>query len=365
MPNYGPFAPAQIDFSPLVQMGQDIGGLIKKRRDEETIRRAMQNGDYSAAVQTLLQAGDTENAAKVAKIQELQQGGQERFSLTPQFDQEGNAYFPGSRGSLNKSGVDLQQPRVFVQTPQAVDERGKYGGTYGTTPKDYVTPEAQKEEGDIRGKAIQALPAAEAMVNRVTGAINRVEKDPNLSNAIGPVQSRLPTLREGTADVEANIEQAIGGTFLSAYETLKGAQAITDVEGEKATAAFTRLHNMKQSEPGYRKALADAKYEVVELANVVRKKAGVPTRPNPYKKPEGVPETPQAESQYNSPQAAITAASRSKGSAAAGVGEPVPSANDMAALRQYNNNPQFRAEFEKIYGPGSVDRWLMNDGFGR
>lgn len=365
MPNYGPFAPAQIDFYPLTSIGEDIGGLIKQRRDQEIIRQAMQKGDYSTAVQTLLQAGDAANAAKVAKIQEMQQGGQERFSLTPQFDQEGNAYFPGSRGSLNRSGVDLQQPRVFVQTPQAVEERGKYGGAYGLTPKDYAGPEAQKEVGDSQGKAMQALPAAESMVNRVTGAINRIEGDPNLKNAIGPVQSRLPTLRGATADVEANIKQAIGGTFTSAYESLRGAQAITDVEGEKATAAITRLQDMQQSEPGYRKALADAKYEVFELGNIVRKKAGVPTLQNPYQKPEGTPETPSAESKYSSPQEAVSAASRSRGSAAAGVGEPVPSANDMAALRQYSNNPQFREEFERIYGPGSVDRWLMNDGFGR
>lgn len=44
---------------------------------------------------------------------------------------------------------------------------------------------------------------------------------------------------------------------------------------------------------------------------------------------------------------------------------PVPSANDFSMLKQHANDPQFRQEFEQIYGPGSVDRWLQNDGTGR
>lgn len=44
---------------------------------------------------------------------------------------------------------------------------------------------------------------------------------------------------------------------------------------------------------------------------------------------------------------------------------PVPSANDYQMLKQHNNDPAFRVEFEKIYGPGSVDRWLQNGGMGR
>jgi hypothetical protein len=42
---------------------------------------------------------------------------------------------------------------------------------------------------------------------------------------------------------------------------------------------------------------------------------------------------------------------------------PRPSSNDMQMLKQHANNPQFRAEFEKLYGAGAVDRWLNNDGW--
>jgi hypothetical protein len=42
---------------------------------------------------------------------------------------------------------------------------------------------------------------------------------------------------------------------------------------------------------------------------------------------------------------------------------PRPSANDMEMLKQHANNPEFRKEFESLYGAGAVDRWLNNDGW--
>jgi hypothetical protein len=42
---------------------------------------------------------------------------------------------------------------------------------------------------------------------------------------------------------------------------------------------------------------------------------------------------------------------------------PRPSDNDMQELTKHQADPAFREEFERIYGPGSVDRWLNNDGW--
>jgi hypothetical protein len=43
------------------------------------------------------------------------------------------------------------------------------------------------------------------------------------------------------ADFQAKVKEILGGAFLDAYETLRGAQAITDVEGKKATESRTRI----------------------------------------------------------------------------------------------------------------------------
>jgi hypothetical protein len=43
------------------------------------------------------------------------------------------------------------------------------------------------------------------------------------------------------ADFQAKVKEILGGAFLEAYETLRGAQGITDVEGRKATESRTRM----------------------------------------------------------------------------------------------------------------------------
>jgi hypothetical protein len=58
------------------------------------------------------------------------------------------------------------------------------------------------------------------------------------------------------ADFYTLLEQVQGGTFMQAFNNLKGAGQITEQEGAKATAAIARL-NPRQSEEGFNKALMD------------------------------------------------------------------------------------------------------------
>jgi hypothetical protein len=312
----------QLDFSGITQAAKGIAGGLTDLLDSRSVQNAWEasGGDYNEAIKKLIAAGDTDGAAALAKIQRVNEGDDPRFGLQPIWDSDGNAYQLNSAGGAQKIEGQFPPRMNYVQTPQGVypmpvqggmPQQAQGGGTthqvYGSPeeataggvdqgmqapqygqpiPKDYTTPEVQKEVGDSQGKAMQALPASKAMANRVIGAISKLESNPNLKDAIGSLQSRLPTVFDKTADVEADIQQAIGGTFTSAYESLRGAQAITDIEGTKATAAITRLQELKQSEPGYRQALADAKYEVFNLHNIVRQKAGLPPEENPYPPPQ-------------------------------------------------------------------------------
>jgi len=73
----------------------------------------------------------------------------------------------------------------------------------------------------------------------------------------GVVGAGIPGVRffEGTqaADFDALLEQVQGGAFLKAFADLRGGGAITQIEGEKATAALTRVKRA-QSEIGFVKA---------------------------------------------------------------------------------------------------------------
>jgi hypothetical protein len=334
----GVYNPRPLDFSELANIpdafwkGQDRGALGTAR---EEVSAALKNGDMQGAAAALAKLDPTKAYAVAGDT------GNDRYGMQFAFDEYGNAYQPYSGGGVRpvtgEGGSRLIQPGTWVQTPQGVSWQPKNkavgsgvppsqgggvthpvygsqeeadaaapqdggGGVYegdpnsapataapapGTSylPKNYATPETQKVGAEISEKTRKAIPAAEGMTRRVISAIEQVEKNPNLKNVIGTIQGRMPTFGEKNTDVEEYIAQVIGGTFTSVYESLRGAQAITDVEGAKATAAITRLQNLKQSEAGYRRALSDAKYEVFDLVNVMRSKANLPLEENPYEKP--------------------------------------------------------------------------------
>jgi hypothetical protein len=92
---------------------------------------------------------------------------------------------------------------------------------------------------------------------------------------IGGIQGYIPKVlqTEGMAGAQARIDEVQGGTFLAAYQTLRGAGAITDKEGAKATDALNRLNKQGVSEKEYRAALKEFKEEVGKLREIARKKA--------------------------------------------------------------------------------------------
>lgn len=91
------------------------------------------------------------------------------------------------------------------------------------------------------------------MVDNGTNAINQIDallKHPGLKQSIG-IPSYLPVIR-GTprADFEARKAQLDSEAFLQAFAAMRGAGAISNIEGEKATTAISRMKNA-QSEPEF------------------------------------------------------------------------------------------------------------------
>lgn len=159
---------------------------------------------------------------------------------------------------------------------------------------------------ESKAKAIDAMPAAEQRIGRVLGLLDDIVSHPNLSSLTGwenkawrglegtinNVKGFIPfagggkvefpeTVIPETENLVAKIKQVQGNAFLQAFESLKGAGAITEKEGEKATEAMNRLGTFGQSDKGYREALMDARREMYELLNIVRQKAGVKEVPAP------------------------------------------------------------------------------------
>jgi len=86
--------------------------------------------------------------------------------------------------------------------------------------------------------------------------INEIYNDPNLESITGMIQGRIPPMSQAGTDLNVKIEQAKGQVFMSAFESLKGAGAITENESAAATAAIARLQR-EQSAEAYRKSLKE------------------------------------------------------------------------------------------------------------
>ena len=106
------------------------------------------------------------------------------------------------------------------------------------------------------------------------------------SNAVGagiPFASSVPGTE--TANFSSMHDQVTSQAFLQAYETLRGTGSIATKEGEKATAAITRM-NKSQSEDEYVKAAREFQDSVQKMIDNAKKKAATAQgKINPVKVP--------------------------------------------------------------------------------
>lgn len=115
-----------------------------------------------------------------------------------------------------------------------------------------------KSNAEFVAQAQQNLPSVLDSAEFINSQIDELVNHPAKKYSVGAA-SLVPVL-PGTpqADFKARIKQIEGGAFLQAYETLRGAGQITEVEGEKATAAKNRMRT-SQSIKEFDKAANDYK----------------------------------------------------------------------------------------------------------
>ncbi len=124
---------------------------------------------------------------------------------------------------------------------------------------------AKRELPKVIDTANQALKNIDDMIGDskvVNGKLVLGKKPvhPGFSRVVGATD--LPGIRfvHGTpaADFQSRFDQIKGSSFLQAYETLKGGGQITEIEGQKGTAAINRM------------GLAQSEAEFVQAANELR-----------------------------------------------------------------------------------------------
>jgi hypothetical protein len=145
----------------------------------------------------------------------------------------------------------------------------------GFVPKDVAGAARQKEIGEAEGQAAVNLPTAIATAENTLKTIEQMKNHPGKKNwgAFG-VGAMLPDMPgSSTRGFGAFVDQIKGQNFMTAFQSLKGAGAITEQEGAKAERAQARL-DRAQSEADFDAAIKDLEDVVRSGMARARQKAG-------------------------------------------------------------------------------------------
>lgn len=192
----------------------------------------------------------------------------------------------GHIGVDSRSGTPVgpaMQPGAPGQPPQPPQQgaTAPRQAPVGYIPKDIVGKESAEEVGKARGQAQVNLPNVLLKSQAALKTIDQLETHPGKEWAVGFTGAVPGVYGTKQRDYIALHNQAKGQTFLAAYDSLRGAGAITDVEGVKAEQAIARL-DRAQSKEGYDEALRDLRGVIKNGMDVARQKAsgaksGVPS----------------------------------------------------------------------------------------
>lgn len=186
-------------------------------------------------------------------------GEEDFFSPIKGFDADGNPVFvqPGNKGSSNV--MDLPEGFQPQQRFEKVDLGTEWLITDTTTgqqqriPKDNYGAAHDSAMGGAAGKItaeqIAAAPATIAAGDNALSLIQNIRDDPALQSATGMsgvLLNKIPGFDQ--LGFERKVEQLKSGAFLTAIKQLQGMGALSNAEGQTATAAVTRLSTAMSAE---------------------------------------------------------------------------------------------------------------------
>lgn len=192
------------------------------------------------------------------------------------------------------------QLRVLTPAQKAEQEaRAKLEVELGAAPR-IADLEAQKtaarKEAELNTERTQTartlLPKARASLMQLEDVSAKLLNHPGLANIVGGLWGRVPdsptalkyfdAIMAGKPEAGAMAlhRQMMGKVFMDAYETLKGGGQITEIEGQRATDAKSRM-NRSQSLAEYKTAVNDFVAAVRDGLKKMEQAAGGSGQPGP------------------------------------------------------------------------------------
>lgn len=173
----------------------------------------------------------------------------------------------GSKEVTDAAGQVLSGPKANEAITAALaseaearraNAAGATAGRLGETIVSGDEANAALARGTALGKdqadAVTNLGGAVEAARQTEDLINQVLTDPALPSLLGNYQGRMPagipllTGGQSGANLEPKLTQLQGRTFLAAFDSLRGAGAITEQEGKAATEAQARLARTQDPE---------------------------------------------------------------------------------------------------------------------
>lgn len=180
----------------------------------------------------------------------------------------------GNRGSFRP--IQLGEGQTFAPPVKTVDTGtgtaliGPGGSQMGVITKDIAGAEAQQKIGAAQGSAIASAPADIQAGENALALLESIKNDPAKAWGVGGTSIFNAIPGSSGKGFQRKVDQATSGAFLTAIEQMKGMGALSNAEGQTATAAVTRM-DTALSEEDFNAALAD--YERIVRQGVDRAKA--------------------------------------------------------------------------------------------
>lgn len=272
----GPSRP-EITDEPVLQRQQPSGGLISLVNPDDP-KEIISRREDDPEVNKLLQQG---------YIPRDKPSGRGGYTTFKDITRDGKTY-----------RVMIDHRATPQQNIESIEQQIESGTSF-LSPK---TPEQQqrvaegKARGKVAGKERQTakidLPKVRSDSKYLKSIIQKTLDHPAFQGMVGaPSIDKALQFVSGTeaAGFRALQQQLTGKQFLQAYETLKGAGQITEIEGEKATNALSRMRT-SVSEAEFREAAEEFMIELDRLQKIAEQRASGKESAEPI---SGEPITPK------------------------------------------------------------------------
>lgn len=132
----------------------------------------------------------------------------------------------------------------------------------------------EKKAETVRTKVAE-INSARSTIDNMLNTADRLLTHPGMNAALGPVDSRAPTMLNDTADFESLAENLNAQAFLSQIPSMKGLGALSNAEGDKLAAGLQSL-SLRQSPEQFTTNVKEAQRLILKARANLATKYGVP-----------------------------------------------------------------------------------------